>query len=333
MDVGLDPAPLATEALRGDGAHLMTEGNVRFMEQYHPEAELAPRDEVARAIHSERSAGRAVFLYTRDAIGHGIIDHYPTVFAACIAAGIDPRIAPIPVAPAMHYHMGGILCDIWGQSTLNGLSVCGECASTGVHGANRLASNSLLEAVVMAARIADRLRDQNSVTAGETTGCVPIELPDEDLQALREKLAVTMAGPELMIQGDEYLNHSWQPHADGRRFEYSTPHFALAAGLNACLEDLFVPAEAGAIREECFRLQQRLLDALDPDRYRPVEFASQNRSGILAVIPRRALEEVAREAQARGLICSHRGGYLRIAPHFCTTDDDIDRAAAILNEI
>ncbi|MDJ0922809.1 MAG: L-aspartate oxidase [Henriciella sp.] len=189
MDVGLDPAPLATEALRGDGAHLITEGGVKFMADYHPQAELAPRDEVARAIHSERTAGRAVFLDTREAIGDGIKDHFPTVFAACIAAGIDPRIAPIPVAPAMHYHMGGILCDIWGQSSLNGLSVCGECASTGVHGANRLASNSLLEAVVMAARIADRLRDQGGAKVRQSTGTVPVELPDHELQVLREQMA------------------------------------------------------------------------------------------------------------------------------------------------
>ncbi|MEO0550006.1 MAG: L-aspartate oxidase [Pseudomonadota bacterium] len=189
MDVGLDPAPLATEALRGEGAHLITGEGVKFMSDYHPQAELAPRDEVARAIHSERMAGRSVFLDTRDAIGGHIKDHFPTVFAACIAAGIDPRKAPIPVAPAMHYHMGGILCDTWGRASLNGLSVCGECASTGVHGANRLASNSLLEAVVMAARIADRLRNQTLSTASDTTGHVPVDLPGQDLQVLREAMA------------------------------------------------------------------------------------------------------------------------------------------------
>lgn len=189
MDVGLDPSPLATEALRGEGATLIGTDGAGFMHNYHHDAELAPRDEVARAIHSERAAGRGAFLDTRAAIGDHIQDHFPTVFAACMAAGIDPRISPIPVAPAMHYHMGGILSDTWGRSTLRGLSVCGECASTGAHGANRLASNSLLEAVVMAARIADRLRDDTLKTASASQGEVPADLPDETLQTLRDGMA------------------------------------------------------------------------------------------------------------------------------------------------
>ncbi|MEQ3745213.1 MAG: L-aspartate oxidase [Henriciella sp.] len=189
MDVGLDPSPLATEALRGEGATLIGADGESFMTRYHPKAELAPRDEVARAIHTEIAAGRKVYLDTRNAIGDEIKDHFPTVFAACMAAGIDPRIAPIPVAPAMHYHMGGILADIWGRSSLNGLSVCGECANTGAHGANRLASNSLLEAVVMAARIADRLRDSDLKPAKGSAGDVPADLPDEALQSLREDMA------------------------------------------------------------------------------------------------------------------------------------------------
>jgi L-aspartate oxidase len=189
MDVGLDPSPLATEALRGEGATLINAEGASFMADYHADAELAPRDEVARAIHSEISAGRKTFLDTRATIGADIKDHFPTVFAACMAAGIDPRETVIPVAPAMHYHMGGILSDTWGRSSLNGLSVCGECASTGAHGANRLASNSLLEAVVMAARIADRLRDASLVTPGNSSADLPVELSDEALQALRQDMA------------------------------------------------------------------------------------------------------------------------------------------------
>jgi L-aspartate oxidase len=106
-----------------------------------------------------------------------------------MAAGIDPRQSVIPVAPAMHYHMGGILSDTWGRSTLNGLSVCGECASTGAHGANRLASNSLLEAVVMAARIADRLRSADLILPGQSVSHVPTELSEEALQSLRRDMA------------------------------------------------------------------------------------------------------------------------------------------------
>jgi len=189
MDVGLDPSPLATEALRGEGAILVGADGDPFMARYHEQAELAPRDEVARAIHSELSDGRAVFLDTRAALGDQIKDHFPTVFAACMAAGIDPRHDTIPVAPAMHYHMGGILSDTWGLSSLNGLSVCGECASTGAHGANRLASNSLLEAVVMAARIADRLRESDLKHAGDSRGELPADIPEDALQALRRHMA------------------------------------------------------------------------------------------------------------------------------------------------
>ena len=189
MDVGLDPAPLATEALRGEGAILIGQDGTPFMAAYHDKAELAPRDEVARAIHMEIANGRKTYLDTRDAIGTEIEHDFPTVFAACQAAGIDPRIAPIPVAPAMHYHMGGIVSDMWGRSSLNGLSVCGECASTGAHGANRLASNSLLEAVVFAARIADRLREAKFKAAGSSYAKVFADLPDPALQSLRKSMA------------------------------------------------------------------------------------------------------------------------------------------------
>lgn len=207
MDVGLDPSPLATEALRGEGAVLVGADGQTFMSRYHPQAELAPRDEVARAIHTELSEGRKVYLDTRDAIGDDIKDHFPTVFAACMAAGIDPRRATIPVAPAMHYHMGGILSDTWGRSSLNGLSVCGECSSTGAHGANRLASNSLLEAVVMAARIADRLRESDVKPAGASQGELPADIPDDALQQLRHQMAtkcgVVRNAPTLTVLLEE----------------------------------------------------------------------------------------------------------------------------------
>ena len=151
-NVRRDPAPLATEALRGEGAHLVNGRGEAFV------ADLAPRDVVARAIHLERAAGRGAFLDAREAVGAHFPHAFPTVFAACMSAGLDPRVAAIPVAPAAHYHMGGIVTDAWGRTTLDGLWAVGECASTGAHGANRLASNSLLEAVVFAHRIAERLR-------------------------------------------------------------------------------------------------------------------------------------------------------------------------------
>ncbi|HEY5237316.1 MAG TPA: L-aspartate oxidase [Rhizomicrobium sp.] len=156
--IGRDPAPLATEALRGEGATLIDETGRRFMPAIHANAELAPRDVVARAIHREIAKGHRVYLDCREALGEKFASHFPTVYAACKSAGIDPATQPIPVAPAAHYHMGGIATDARGRSSLEGLWAVGECASTGLHGANRLASNSLLEALVFGARAADDVR-------------------------------------------------------------------------------------------------------------------------------------------------------------------------------
>ena len=153
--VGRDPAPLATEALRGEGATLINERGERFMQARHPLAELAPRDIVARGVFAEIAAGRGAFLDATKALGAHFADKFPTVHASCLSAGIDPARQPIPIAPAAHYHMGGIAVDVHGRSSLKGLWAGGEVSCTGAHGANRLASNSLLEAVVYAARIAE----------------------------------------------------------------------------------------------------------------------------------------------------------------------------------
>ncbi|MCP8938339.1 L-aspartate oxidase [Alsobacter sp. SYSU M60028] len=158
IDIGRDPAPLATEALRGEGATLVNRAGERFMAALHPDAELAPRDIVARGVFAEIQAGRGAFLDCRAAIGAEFPERFPTVAAACRGAGIDPVTDLIPVAPAEHYHMGGIWTDERGATSLPGLWAIGEVASTGVHGANRLASNSLLEAVVFADRVAADLR-------------------------------------------------------------------------------------------------------------------------------------------------------------------------------
>ena len=155
---GRDPAPLATEALRGEGAILINGRGERFMTGVHPDAELAPRDVVARAIHRQIMSDQPVFLDCREAVGAAFARRFPTVYGACAAAGIDPATQPIPVAPAAHYHMGGIASDASGRSSLPGLWVVGECAATGLHGANRLASNSLLEGLVFGARVADDVR-------------------------------------------------------------------------------------------------------------------------------------------------------------------------------
>ena len=153
INVGRDPTPLATEALRGEGAILINGRGERFLRVLHEDAELGPRDIVARGVYREMMSGRGAFLDCRK-IGVEFPEQFPTVFAACEAAGLDPRREPIPVAPAAHYHMGGVLTDANGRATVEGLWACGEVASTGAHGANRLASNSLLEAVVFGARVA-----------------------------------------------------------------------------------------------------------------------------------------------------------------------------------
>ena len=169
--IGRDPAPLATEALRGEGAILVNERGERFMTGVHPDAELAPRDVVARAIHRQIAGGHQAFLDCRAAIGAQFAAHFPTVYAACIQAGIDPATQPIPVAPAAHYHMGGIAADARGRSSLPGLWVAGECAATGLHGANRLASNSLLEGLVFGARVAEDVK--GAIAPGISRGLPP----------------------------------------------------------------------------------------------------------------------------------------------------------------
>ncbi len=162
---GLESLPLVTEALRGEGAILVDENGERFMLGVCPRAELGPRDVVARAIRSRQQAGREVFLDASQAVGAAFPQRFPTVWESCRGLGLDPRRQPIPVTPAAHYAMAGIAVDLQGRSSLPGLWACGEVTATGVHGANRLASNSLLEALVFGARVADDLGGQAGLEA------------------------------------------------------------------------------------------------------------------------------------------------------------------------
>lgn len=158
--LGAAPLPLVTEALRGEGAWLVDEAGERFMLAIDERAELAPRDIVARAIRAVQKAGSRVFLDARPSVGDAFPERFPTVFESCRRFGIDPRREPIPVTPAAHYAMAGVLTDARGRASLDGLWACGEVASTGVHGANRLASNSLLEALVFGHRVALDIADR-----------------------------------------------------------------------------------------------------------------------------------------------------------------------------
>lgn len=148
--------PLVSEALRGEGAHLVDAAGHRFMTGMHELAELAPRDVVAKAsVAVMVSQGvEHVYLDARHLGADVLRERFPTIVASCVAVGIDPARQPIPVAPAAHYASGGVRTDMRGGTDVPGLYACGEVACTGVHGANRLASNSLLEGLVFAGRIA-----------------------------------------------------------------------------------------------------------------------------------------------------------------------------------
>ncbi|MDO9587187.1 MAG: L-aspartate oxidase [Brevundimonas sp.] len=187
IDVGLDPMPLATEALRGEGARLVDRDGA-FLLGAAADADLQPRDVVARAVFAAQAEGRGAFLDCR-AVGAHLAEEFPAVFAACMRAGLDPRETPIPVAAAAHYHMGGIAAGTDGRTSLPGLFAVGECAATGVHGANRLASNSLLEAAAFGRRTGRAAAGETS-GGGETlpTSAAP-DLTAGALQILRETMS------------------------------------------------------------------------------------------------------------------------------------------------
>ncbi|WP_342363952.1 L-aspartate oxidase [Terrarubrum flagellatum] len=161
LDGPARPMALISEAVRGEGATLIDENGERFM-AHEPGAELAPRDVVARRVWRHLMAGHRVFLDARNAIGAKFPQRFPGIAALCAAAGVDPVAQPIPVRAAQHYHMGGIAVDRSGRASINGLWACGEATSTGLHGANRLASNSLLEAIVAAQWVAESIGGESA---------------------------------------------------------------------------------------------------------------------------------------------------------------------------
>ena len=170
--------PLISEAVRGEGAFLVDEAGERFMQGQHPMADLAPRDVVARAIIARmRQTGTDhVYLDCRHLGAQFLEARFPSIVQRCRELGYDPATQLLPVAPAQHYASGGIKTDLRGRSSLEGLYACGETSCTGVHGANRLASNSLLEGLVFARRIADDLTTR--LGAGELPETTPVVLDD-----------------------------------------------------------------------------------------------------------------------------------------------------------
>jgi L-aspartate oxidase len=241
--VGRDPAPLATEALRGEGATLINDRGERFMLARHKLAELAPRDIVARGVFAEIAAGRGALLDATVSPGRHFAEKFPTVHASCLAAGIDPATQPIPIAPAAHYHMGGIAVDAQGRTSLRGLWAGGEVSCTGAHGANRLASNSLLEAVVYAARIAKDIDGCN--LAARTRSAEAITVPRNDaMPPLDEvRLRTMMSSHVGVIRDRDRLADAVRTFA---RLESDTASIALR---NMATSALLVAASAWARRE------------------------------------------------------------------------------------
>ena len=184
---------LISEALRGEGAHLVRADGSRFMERYHPDAELAPRDIVARAIDHEmkKTGSECVYLDISHRDKDFIIDHFPTIYARCLQFGFDLTKEPIPVVPAAHYTCGGVMIDKYGRTDIDGLYAIGEVSCSGLHGANRMASNSLLECVVYAHSA------YKSIKESLATATTPLALPEWD------ESQVTDSDEEVVV------SHNW----------------------------------------------------------------------------------------------------------------------------
>lgn len=198
--------PLISEAVRGEGAILLDTDGHRFMPAQHPMAELAPRDVVAHAIVRQMAATGSdhVLLDARHLGADFLRSRFPTITERLAENGLDWTEEPVPVAPAQHYHSGGVVTDLHGRSTVDGLYAIGEVACTGVHGANRLASNSLLEGLVFAHRAARQITDR--VAAGELEPVEPVRRPGPSAlvaAAARSRIqSIASAGPGVIRDGD-----------------------------------------------------------------------------------------------------------------------------------
>jgi L-aspartate oxidase len=237
--------PLVSEAVRGEGAFLVDDGGERFMQDVHELADLAPRDVVAKAIMTRMLAGGRPNMWL-DGRAFGVAKwqvRFPTIYATLISHGIDPAIDLIPVVPAAHYVSGGVATDLSGASSLRGLFACGEVACSGVHGANRLASNSLLEGLVFGRRIAEQLvntdlgpapgADALASISARTGGLAPAdarrplqELMSRHAGVLREEAGLTAAAAEI----EALLARPTESNGDTASWE-TTNLLTVAAGL------------------------------------------------------------------------------------------------------
>ncbi len=203
---------LISEAVRGEGGILRDISGARFMPDYDTRAELAPRDVVARAIRERMAQTGAdhVLLDVTHLDSQLVIARFPQIYRFCLDHGLDITRVPIPVSPAAHYTMGGIRTNTWGETTLAGLYACGECACTGVHGANRLASNSLLETVVFAWRVITRTLESPEATAPPTADAVDLRdaHAGEAPSLTREALQSLMWDEVGIVRSDETLRRA-----------------------------------------------------------------------------------------------------------------------------
>jgi L-aspartate oxidase len=259
-------AILISEAVRGEGARLVNRAGVRFMPNYHELAELAPRDVVTAAIHQEmHAAGTDHVLLTLDALSpEFIVSRFPNIHQACLAEGLDITREPIPVAPAAHYSIGGVRTDLDGQTTLQGLWACGEVAATGVHGANRLASNSLLECLVFARRAVDRTTEMGvpPVPRGADKDVVPLARDEAGPPPLE------LAGLGQLMTDDVGVVR----HADGLRRARDTMEAWAPAGAPPSISSRLIVArlmaEAALLRTETRGAHVRADYPHDEERWR-----------------------------------------------------------------
>ena len=262
LDVAAQPLPLISEALRGAGARLVDDRGQRVMALAHPLGDLAPRDVVAGVVHAAQAAGRRVWLDATALHSGNVAQSFPSAWRHCRAHGIDPDREPIPVTCAAHYHMGGIAVDLDGRSSVPHLWAVGEVACTGLHGANRLASNSLLEAVVFGRRLGHALAQAGSrPSAGGAAplragaGCDAEELadasliavhagPDDELRELMWRCLGPARDPATLSAGIAHIAALRTParRADGARL--ALIEAMLRAGLAALTSDTAAPQTA-----------------------------------------------------------------------------------------
>ena len=265
------PRFLISEAVRGEGGILRNNEGVAFMKRYHPMGELASRDAVSRAIvvEMERSGADHVLLDVTHLPSSLLAARFPTIHQTCLYHGVDMTREPIPVAPAAHYMMGGIKTNIWGETTVPRLYACGEASCTGLHGANRLASNSLLETIVFSKRIIERTLGTEKPADGGTSGWATNgkdrlvrmapsrqpsgHAPQLERHALQELMwrdvGIVRNGEQLSRAVEALSVWSQAPPASSDRASYELSNMALVSWLMA---------EAALVRQESRGAHYRL---------------------------------------------------------------------------